>query len=182
MTHTTTIHKTIFAAIFILLTGSAWAQMPSKPGAEVKKLDYFAGSWTTEGTISQGPWGSGGKFSSTNTSEWMPGGFFLISHRDFHMPPELGGDGSAIDFFGYDTNQNTYTRDEFNSQGRRDTAKATFTGDTWTWSSTQEYGGQDIQQKMTLKIVSPTSYTFKFDVSVDGTNWMPFMEAKATKK
>ena len=35
---------------------------------------------------------------------------------------------------------------------------------------------------MTLKIVSPTSYTFKFDVSVDGTNWMPFMEAKATKK
>ena len=121
MTHTTTIHKTIFAAIFILLTGSAWAQMPSKPGAEVKKLDYFAGSWTTEGTISQGPWGSGGKFSSTNTSEWMlraASSSSVIATSTCRS--ELGGDGSAIDFFGYDTNQNTYTRDEF--QQARDAA------------------------------------------------------------
>jgi hypothetical protein len=171
-----------FAAALILLVSSAWAQMPSKPGPEVRKLDYFVGSWSTEGTISQGPWGSGGKFSSTSTSEWMPGSFFLVSHRDFRMPPELGGDGSAIDFFGYDSNQNVYTRDEFNSQGHRETAKATLTDDTWVWTSTQEYGGQDIQQKMTLKIVAPTSYTFKFEVSIDGTTWMPFMEAKSTKK
>ena len=33
-----------FATAIILLAGCAWAQMPSKPGPEVKKLDYFAGS------------------------------------------------------------------------------------------------------------------------------------------
>jgi hypothetical protein len=33
-----------------------------------------------------------------------------------------------------------------------------------------------------MKVLSPTSYSLKFEVSVDGTNWMPFMEAKVTKK
>jgi len=41
---------------------------PPKPGAEVKKLDYFVGTWATEGMVAQGPWGAGGKFSSTETA------------------------------------------------------------------------------------------------------------------
>jgi len=35
---------------------------------------------------------------------------------------------------------------------------------------------------MTIKIVSPTSQSFKFEISLDGKQWMPFMEGKATKK
>lgn len=156
--------------------------MPDKPGPEVKKLDYFAGTWTVEGTVSQGPWGNGGKFTSTDTSEWMPGNFFLAGHSDFKMPPEIGGDGKEVSYMGYDTNENVYTFDSFNSQGRRETSKGVLTGDTWTWNSSQNYGGQDIKQKMTIKQVSPTSYSMKFEVSVDGTTWMMFMEGKATKK
>ncbi len=156
--------------------------MPDKPGPEVKKLDYFAGTWTVEGTVSQGPWGNGGKFTSTDTSEWMPGNFFLAGHSDFKMPPEIGGDGKEVSYMGYDTNENVYTFDSFNSQGRREASKGVLTGDTWTWNSSQNYGGQDIKQKMTIKQVSPTSYSMKFEVSVDGTTWMMFMEGKATKK
>ena len=157
--------------------------MGAKPGAEVKKLDYFAGTWTSEATIAQGPWGPGGKFTATNTSEWMPGDFFVVGHADFKMPPELGGDGKTTSIMGYDTDENIYTRDEFNSLGRRQTAKGTLSGgDTWTWNSSQNYGGQDIKQKMTIKVLSPTSYSLKFEISIDGTNWMPFMEGKATKK
>lgn len=124
----------------------------------------------------------GGKFSATGTSEWMDGNFFLASHGDFKMPAELGGDGKETSFMGYDTTENVYTFDSFNSQGRREHSTGTVSGDTWTWNSSQNYAGQDIKQKMTLKIVSPTSYTMKFDVSIDGTNWMPFMDAKITKK
>lgn len=174
---------TILATALLLFAGSAWAQMtPPKPGAEVKKLDYFVGNWTTEGTIAQGPWGAGGKFTSTDSTEWMTGNFFLISHATFKMPPEVGGDGTGTAVMGYDTDQNTYTYDAYNSQGRREVSKGTVTGDTWTWTSTANYGGQEISQKMTMKILSPTSYSMKFDVSIDGTNWMPFMEGKATKK
>lgn len=175
--------KLIVITLTLLFAANVWAQMtPPKPGPEVKKLDYFVGTWTTEGTIAAGPWGQGGKFSGTDTMEWMPGNFFLEGHSDYKMPPELGGDGKAVSFMGYDENQNAYTYNEFNSQGRRETSKGSVSGDTWTWTSSQNYGGQEIQQKMTIKIVSPTSHTMKFEVSTDGTNWMAFMDAKVTKK
>ncbi len=173
--------KTILVSAMLLSSAAGWAQAPT-PGPEVKKLDYFLGNWTVEATIGQGPWRSGGKFTSTDTTEWMPGSFFLERHADFKMPPELGGDGKATSFMGYDTNENVYTRDEFNSQGRRGVSKGTVNGDTWTWTSTQIYGGQEIKQKMTLKVLTPSSYSTKLEVSTDGTNWMTFMEGKATKK
>jgi len=174
--------KTILLSTLILFTASAWAQMAPKPGPEVKKLDYFVGSWTVEATVGQGPWGAGGKFSSTETNEWMPGSFYVEGHSDFKMPPELGGDGKATSYMGYDTNENVYTYDEFNSQGRREISKGTFSGDTWTWNSKQNYDGQEIKQKMTMKVLTPSSYSLKFEISMDGTNWMTFMEGKATKK
>lgn len=174
--------KTILLSTLVLGTTFAWGQMSTTPGPELKKLDYFVGNWTVEGTIGQGPWGMGGKFSSTDTREWMPGNFFLEGHSDFKMPGELGGDGKAIAFMGYDTDANVYSYDEFNSHGRREISSGSVSGDTWTWTSTQNYGGQDVKQKKTMKVLSPTSYSLKFEVSLDGTSWMTFMEAKATKK
>lgn len=174
--------KAILVSTLVIGTASAWAQMAPKPGPEVKKLDYFVGSWAGEGTIGQGPWGNGGKFSSTDTTEWMPGNFFLEGRSDFKMPAEVGGDGKAVAFMGYDTDANLYTYDEFNSQGRREMSKGTVSGDTWTWTSTQNYGGQDVRQKMTMKVLSPASYSMKFEISLDGTTWITFMDAKATKK
>jgi len=148
----------------------------------VKKLDYFAGTWTTEGTVAPGPWGGGGKFTATETVEWMSGNFFLQGRSDFQMPAEVGGGGKEVMFLGYDTDQNTYTHDSFNSMGRHETSKGTLSGDTWTWTSSANYGGQAIQQKLTIKVLSPTSYSTKFEVSLDGKSWMTFMEGKATKK
>jgi hypothetical protein len=169
-------------ALLFVTAISAWAQMGTPPGPEVKKLDYFLGAWTTEGTIAQGPWGMGGKFTSSATTDWMPGNFFLQSQADVKMPPEVGGDYKALLIMGYDTQQNVYASDRFSSLGRHETSTGTLSGDTWTWSSTSNYGGTEIQGKMTIKTLSPTSYTLKYEISLDGKNWMPFMDGKATKK
>ena len=174
--------KAILFSTLVLFTASAWAQMPTTPGAEVKKLDYFVGTWSVEGTIGQGPWGAGGKFTSSDTTEWMDGKFFVERHSDFKMPSELGGDGKAVSYMGFDAEENVYTYNDFNSHGRRVDSKGTVSGDTWTWTSSQNYGGQEIKQKMTMKVLTPSSYGLKFEVSIDGTNWTQFMEAKATKK
>jgi hypothetical protein len=99
--------------------------MKPKPGPEVQKLGCFAGTWTTEGTIAPGPWGAGGKFSWTETTEWMSGNFFVVGQWDFQMPPELGGDGKEIFFMVYDTNQYVYTFDAFSSQGRHQVSRGT---------------------------------------------------------
>jgi hypothetical protein len=174
--------KSIYIAALILLSLPAWAQMPAKPGPEVKKLDYFVGTWATEGTVAPGPWGTGGKFSSTNTTEWMSGDFFVIGHADFKMPPEIGGEGKEVVLMGYDTTQNVYTYDGFGSQGRRESSKGTVSGDTWTWTSESVQNGKPVQQKMTMRSRSPGSYTLKFEISSDGKTWMTFLEGKATKQ
>lgn len=169
-------------AFLILIGVSAWAQMGAPPGPEVKKLDYFVGTWNSEGTIAQGPWGMGGKVSATTTVDWMPGNFFLQSQSESKMPPEVGGDSKAVLIMGYDAQQNVYTSDRFSSLGQHETSKGTLSSDTWTWTSSSNYGGMDIHGKMTIKTLSPTSYTFKYEISMDGKNWTPFMDGKATKK
>lgn len=99
------------------------------------------------------------------------------------MPPEIGGDGKAVSFMGYDVERNRYTFDEFNSQGHRENSTGTVSGDIWTWTSSATYGGQDVDRKMTMKVLSPDSYSFKFEISLEGSKtWMTFMEGKATKK
>ena len=180
--HPKTILVSTLVVLTALFTAAASAQMNSAPGTEVKKLDYFVGTWTTEGTIPQGPWGMGGKFTSTRTGELMPGSFFVESHSDFKMPSEVGGDGKSVSFMGYDAGANQYTFDDFNSHGRRQIAAGTVSGDTWTFTSTQNYAGQEVKQKTTMKVLSPASYSLKIEVSLDGTNWMTFMDAKTTKK
>lgn len=174
--------KAIFIVALALFSFAAWAQNAPKPGPEVKKLDYFVGTWTTEGTVAPGPWGTGGKFTSIETGEWMEGNFFVVSHSDFKMPPELGGDGKETAIMGYDTQQNVYIYEGFNSQGQHESSKGTVSGDTWTWTSEANYDGQDVKQKMTMKVLSPSSYSMKFEVSMDGTTWSTFMEGKSTKK
>jgi hypothetical protein len=153
-----------------------------KPAPEVAKLGYFVGKWTTKGTILPGPWGAGGDFSWTETTKWMSGNFFVVGHWDFQMPAELGGDGEELFVMGYDTNRSVYSFDAFSSQGLHQVSKGTLRGDTWTWTSESIQSGKPVQQKMTMQILSPTSYNLKFEVSSDGAAWMTFMEGKAVKK
>ena len=174
--------RIVLMSFVILLAVSALGQMGGPPGPEVKKLEYFVGTWTTEGTVAQGPWGMGGKFTVTATADWLPGNFFVQSQSESKMPDEIGGDSRAVMVMGYDTQQNTYTSDRFSSMGQHEVSKGTLSGDTWTWMSSSNYGGMEIQAKMTIKTLSPTSYTLKYEISMDGKNWMSFMEGKATKK
>lgn len=151
-----------------------------KPGPEVKKLGCFIGKWTTTGTISPGPWGAGGKFSWSEVTEWMAGNFFVVGRWDFKMPRHLGGNGKEIFVMGYDTDRGVYTFNAFSSQGRHQVSQGTVSGDTWTWTSEAIYDGEKVQQKLTMKILSPKAYTQKFEICMDGT-WMTFMDGQTTK-
>lgn len=153
-----------------------------KPSPEIKKLTYFLGKWTTVGTIFPGPWGAGGKFSWKETTKWMSGGFFLIGHWDFKMPPHLGGDGEELFIIGYDTRQKVYTFDAFSSQGLHQISRGKLRRNTWIWTSDAPDGSQPTHQRMTTKVLSPVSYTVKFELSKDGKHWETFMEGRATKR
>jgi Protein of unknown function (DUF1579) len=177
--------KRSFIAVLglILVTSAAALAQMTTPAPELKKLDYFVGNWSTDATVVPGPWGEGGKFTDKVETEWMKGGFFQVRHSDFSMPPELGGAGTTLAILGYDAEKNTYTEERFDSMGRHAVLTGTLNADTWTWTGETKYGGMSIQSRLTIKMTSPTSYSSKYQVSIDGgTTWAPFWEGSATKK
>ncbi len=169
----------LLLGIFLVAT-TAFAQMEApKPGPEVKKLDYFVGHWTSEGNVKPGPMGPGGVFKSDDNAEWMDGGFFVVLHSKYSGGGMPSGTGTS--YMGYDPNDKVYTYDEFNSAGEATHSKATVEGDTWTWINEMKMGAMTMKGRFTMKILSPTAYSYKFEVSADGTNWMLFMDGKETK-
>ena len=173
--------RTVLAVI--VLAASALAQKQAEPGPDIKKLDYFVGTWTAEGTIPPGPWGAGGKYTITHKHEWMTGKFFLISRTESNMPPDLGGHSESITFTTYDTDKKMYTATGFDSGGGHGIDQGSLDGDTWTWTGSEKLpDGQVIQHRGTSKMLSPTSYMAKFEVSKDGMNWQVMMQSTVTKK
>lgn len=170
------------AGVTLLLgmASSARAQMETpRPAAELEKLDYFAGTWSTEGEIKPGPMGSGGKFRGTNRVRWMDGAFFLVTHSEFNGAM---GKGAETSYMGYDSDAKTYTYDSFNSLGEADHARGNVEGNIWTWRSETRMSAQTLKGRLTQKVLSATAYDFKFETSPDGVAWTTVLEGRATKK
>ncbi len=152
---------------------------PPKPGPEQKALDYFIGTWAFEGEEKPSPFGPGGKFSGSETAEWFPGGFFVVSRSDSMGPM---GESKGYSVLGYNSETKKYTYYMVSSMGYQMSAEGTHAGDTWTWSHKDTMGGKALSGRFTMKIVSPTSYTMKYELSTDGGPSQVVMEGKATKK
>jgi hypothetical protein len=177
MTRTSKCTLALFIAT-LLLTAMASAQMSMpKPGPEHQKLDYFTGNWTCESDMKPGPMGPGGKMTMTDDSKWMDGNFFVVIHNQFKSAAM--GSGSGIAFLGYDADEKKYTYNEFNSFGETVLSKGTVDGDAWTWiGDMKQPAGKG---RFSEKILSPTSYSFKFEMSSDSAKWTPIMDGTCTK-
>jgi len=168
----------VVAVLLSSLFAAAQAPQMPKPGPEQKNLNFMAGNWKLTGDIKPGPMGPGGKFTGTEHTEWMPGGFFLVSHT---TGSSSMGKESGLAIYGYDADKKVYTYDEFNSEGEAVHATGTFDGKVWTWTNEMKMGDKTGKGRFTLTETSPTAYTFKFEVSQDGTSWTPFMEGAGSK-
>jgi hypothetical protein len=173
---------TILIGMTLSLGIALWArpqlEVP-KPAPELKKLDYFVGTWMARGDLKAGPMGPGGKFTGTNYVQWMDGGFFLVTHSDFNGAM---GKGTETSYMGYDSKEKMYTYDSFNTLGEADHAKGNVDGDTWTWLSETTMGSQTSKGRLTINVLSATAYNFKFEMSHDGATWVTLLEGKDTKK
>lgn len=178
MTRTSQRALTLFIATLLLIAGASAQMTMPKPGAEHKKLDYFTGNWTCDSDMKPGPMGPGGKMSSDDQMQWMDGGYFVVIHSKYDSGAM--GKGTSTAFLGYDFGEKKYTYNEFNSSGETVDSKGTVDGDAWTWiTDMKQPAGKG---RFSEKILSPTSYSFKFEFSPDGTNWTLFLDGKCTKK
>lgn len=175
----TRIYKAAFLmSVLLVVVASLYAQTPT-PAPELKKLDYFTGTWQFDGVMKASPMGQAGKMTMTEENSWMQGGFFVVSKSKFKgtgMGPGME-DGSGIAIMGYNPDDKMYRYYEYNSWGEANESKGTFDGSTWTWLGEDKMG----KGRFIMKILSPTSYDFQYDMSQDGKNWTTFMDGKATK-
>jgi hypothetical protein len=167
-------------AALLMFAAVAFAQGPpaQKPGPEIMRLHYFAGTWKTEYTLKPGPMGPGGKMSAVDQSRMMPGGFFLETRTEGNGAI---GELKGLSIMGYDAGGKVYTYDSFNNFGEAEHFKGEVQGDTWTWTSESALGGKPTRLRFTAKEVSPSMYTMKFEIATGG-DWTTVMEGKALKE
>jgi hypothetical protein len=66
--------------------------------------------------------------------------------------------------------------------GLHEKSTGNVSGKVWTWTNDTDMGGKTMKGKFVLTEVSPTSYTYKFDMSTDdGKTWSNMMTGTATK-
>ncbi len=160
-----------------LATATLAQEMP-KPGPEHKSLGYFAGKWSFDGEAKEGAMGPGGKIAFIETCELNEGGFALVCNAEGTNPM---GPTKSFSIMSYDTGQKAYTYHAVESNMPAFSATGKREGKTWHWMSEMKMGPETIKTRVTITETSPTTYTFKLEMSSDGTNWTTAMEGTSTK-
>lgn len=160
--------------------GAARAQEAPKPGPEHKKLAYYVGNWTSESEVKANPFMPPGKYNAKDRCESYPGGFAVVCHSDGSGPM---GSMKSMGLMGYSTEDKVYTYYGVDSSGMIPTtvSKGTVHGDTWSYTDESKMGGKMVKSRFTIKQLSPTSYTFKWEMQTEGGTWSTVMEGKSTK-
>jgi hypothetical protein len=174
----------ILAATGILaaaLAGAADEKKPAgppKPGAEVKKLGYFAGTWNIEADAKESPMAAGGKMTTLDKCTWYSGGFSVICNSSGTGPT---GVVKSIGILGYNPEEKVYTYYGVDNAGHVDTGKGTMDGKSWVFTNAEKMGGKLMHARYSMTDIAPDSYNFKMELSEDEKTWNTLMEGKATR-
>ena len=171
---------TSLAAALVLASSGIAAQPPKPtPGPEHKRLAFFAGQWNVEGEAKESPFGPAGKFTGTDSCEWFAGGFQLVCRSKVTGPK---GPSTGMSVMSYDPARKTYTYYALSSQGDNIFVRGQVQDKVWTWTDEGTMEGKKVKFVATITEESPTSNSFKLEVSVDGGPMTVVETGKSTKK
>ena len=101
-----------------------------QPGPEHHRLAVFIGKWINEGQTIASSDALPVKILTSDTYEWMTGGFFVL-HTAYGLIGGMGVGGTEI--LDYDAASQTYRSSFFDSQGNISSQELLDHGDTWIW-------------------------------------------------
>lgn len=155
------------------------AGQEAKPGPEQARIAYFAGTWNFTGQVEASPMGPGGATSGNDTCEWFPGGFQLVCRGEATGP---SGTAATSAIWTYDPAQQSYTYYGFNSQGNSFYVLGSVSGKVWTWKAELPMEGATMHMRATITEEPPAAYSYKLEMSGDGTSWTQIEAGRATKR
>ena len=176
--------RVIFAVVSALVLAAAVAMAQPgeapKPTPEQQKLGYYVGAWKSEGEVKANPFMPAGKFSSSDQCAWFEGGFAVVCHSEGSTPM---GPTKGIGIMGHNTEEGVYTYYGVDNSPMTmaSVPKGTIQGNTWTYTDESKMGGKMVKSRYVMEQLSPTSYTFKWEMQDEAGAWQTIMDGKATK-
>jgi hypothetical protein len=170
------------AFLVLLAVAVTRAQEPApapKPGPEHEKLAYFVGTWKSEGDIKPSAFGPAGKYTFTETCNWLPGKFALLCKSEGNM---MGGEFHGLSVMSYDMAEKSYVYYETNNWGENVYSHGSVAGDVWTWTNESKINGKPVRTRFTLKRVSPDLASYTFDMAMGSDPLANVMEGKQTRQ
>jgi hypothetical protein len=92
-----------------------------------------------------------------------------------------GGKWHGLTVVGYDENRKVFTHTSYGATREVETMEGAAQDDTETWSGQRNLAGKPIRQRFTIKKLSPTLYTFTFEMAPPNANWSLVYEGRAVK-
>ncbi len=150
---------------------------PPEPGNAHRRLNAFVGNWHAEGeSYAEGqqpddPLASAAPWTSEESFEWLPGGFFLL-HRWDAMAGEREFKGTEI--IGYDQEQDAYFTRLFDNAGNHPEYRTTVDGNVWTFT--------EPATRATVTIGDDGSRMhFRWEWRNGGNDWLPLCDRVAAR-
>lgn len=169
----------VFFLAFFGLAKAAQGQGMPAPGPEHQKLSYFVGNWASDGELKPGPFGPGGKFTITETCDWLDGKFAVLCKSTVDIS---GVHLTGVSIMSYDTGAQNYVYFDSNSAGQNAYSTGKVDGDTWTWTGESKMNSMAMKSRFTLKQLGPDSATYKFEMASGSDPFALVMEGKQTRQ
>jgi len=169
----------LMLAATCLALGQGTSAQPPKPGPEHLKLAGLVGNWTTEGEVTENPFGPAEKWSGKITSEWFSGNFAVVRHSDEKFT--VSGEDHSLGVIAYDGTAKTYTWYVVDSQGLTELIKASISGDALTAVWEIQEKGKAYKMRATLKGLGSDRLTYVQEYSEDGTVWKTYYHSTDTR-
>jgi hypothetical protein len=132
------------AAILAMALTSSSAIFGGSPADELKKLDVWAGHWTTRGESKDTPYSRAESLSSEMTCAWAPHHGYLICDQTI-----AGKDGriNSLSVYTYSETEKKFKFYGIGQGGNPRTPPLTVNGNVWTYGGGTEAGSRTTARK-----------------------------------
>ena len=146
---------------------------------EHKKLASLAGKWSGPEKIHPTPWDpKGGAATGRADARVALDGFVVITDYEQERDGKVTYRGHGV--FGWDPFESCYVMSWADTMGGAmlHAARGEWVGNTLTFSASNPMG----HSRYIYTFQSDTQHAFRIEMSQDGKNWAPFLEATYTRK
>lgn len=168
-----------FIAIAALAGGQGTPPSTTELSPELKKLDFLAGSWKTQGQSKLTAYSRDAALSSETSCAWAPNHGYLVCDQMVQRPD---GKHNSLSVYTYDVGAKAYKYYGLDRDGGPRSVAIFFEGNVLTYPGEFDDNGKKIKMRTLNEVISTDSYTYRTEFSDDdGNTWTLMNEGKSTR-